>query len=85
MDNLTVTKSTNIRTVDLVNAIKNQVLTSLGYPLLPFTDEQVTELISLVFTIGASAWAWWKNNSFTKHAIKADEIKNELKESDWEG
>lgn len=84
MDNLTVTKSTIIRTVVLVIALINQVLTSLGYPILPFTDEQVTELISLVFTIGASAWAWWKNNSFTKHAIKADEIKNKLKESDWE-
>lgn len=84
MDNLTVTKSTIIRTVVLVIALINQVLTSLGYPILPFTDEQVTELISLVFTIGASAWAWWKNNSFTKHAIKADEIKNELKGSDWE-
>ena len=84
MDNLTVTKSTIIRTVVLVIALINQVLTSLGYPILPFTDEQVTELISLIFTIGASAWAWWKNNSFTKHAIKADEIKDELKDSDWE-
>lgn len=84
MDNLTVTKSTVIRTVVLVIALINQVLTSLGYPILPFTDEQITELISLIFTIGASAWAWWKNNSFTKHAIKADAIKDELKDSDWE-
>lgn len=84
MDNLTVTKGAVIRTVVLVIALVNQVLTSLGYPVLPFTDEQVTELITLAFTIGASAWAWWKNNSFTKHAIKADEIKNELKDSDWE-
>ena len=84
MDHLTVTNSTIIRTVVLVIALIHPLLTSLGYPILPFTDEQVTELISLVFTIGASAWAWWKNNSFTKHAIKADEIKNELKGSDWE-
>lgn len=84
MDNLTVTKSTVIRTVVLVIALINQVLTSLGYPILPFTDEQITELISLIFTIGASAWAWWKNNSFTKRAIKADKIKDELKDSDWE-
>ena len=84
MDNLTVTKGAVIRTVVLVIALVNQVLTSIGYPVLPFTDEQVTELITLAFTIGASAWAWWKNNSFTKHAIKADEIKNELKDSDWE-
>jgi SPP1 family holin len=49
--------------------------------MIPVSDEQITELITLVITIGASLWAWWKNNSFTKCAIEADEVLNKLKEA----
>ena len=30
-------------------------------------------MISAGFTVGAALAAWWKNNSFTKAALKADE------------
>ena len=76
-----VEKDTIIRTILLVVALINQALTILGYPLLPFSDEQITEVVTLLLTIGASAWAWWKNNSFTKPAIEADKVLNELKEA----
>ena len=39
----------------------------------------VGEVISGLFTIGAAAWAWWKNNSFTKAAIAGDEVMNQIK------
>lgn len=74
-----VKTETIIRTVVLVIALLNQSLTLMGKSVLPVTDEQIGELISLVFTIGASLWAWWKNNSFTQNAIKADEYLAELK------
>lgn len=70
---------TIIRTVILTMALINQILTSTGHSVIPVTDEQVTELLTLVFTVGASLWAWWKNNSFTKNAIEADMILEELK------
>ena len=56
---------TIIRTVVLALALINQILTSTGHSVIPITDDQVTELITLAFTIGTSVWAWWKNNSFT--------------------
>lgn len=71
--------STVIRTVVLVVALINQALTMAGKSLLPITDEQITELLSLVLTIGSSLWAWWKNNSFTQAAITADEMMAEMK------
>ena len=74
-----IKKETIIRTVILAVALINQVLTLFGYSILPISDEQITEVISLIFTIGASAWAWWKNNSFTQAALEADELLNELK------
>jgi len=68
------------RTIILIVALINQILTVSGYSPLPFEDETITEIVSLLFTIGASAVAWWKNNSFTKAAIEADKVMAELKE-----
>ena len=70
---------TIVRTVILIVALINQGLTVAGKSLLPITDDQITEIITLVITVGASLWAWWKNNSFTKEAIKADEVLKTLK------
>ena len=75
-----VKKDTTIRTTVLVIALLNQILTSTGHDILPISDEEVSQVISLAFTIGASIWAWWKNNSFTPNAVKADEVLKQLKE-----
>ena len=74
-----VKKDTIIRTTVLVIALLNQILTSTGHDILPISDEEVSQVISLAFTIGASIWAWWKNNSFTSAAIQADEYMKEIK------
>lgn len=78
------TKETIIRTIILVVALTNQVLTSLGKNPLPFSEDLIYEAATLLVTIGATIWAWWKNNSFTKNAIKADEYLTELKNSEVE-
>lgn len=76
---MSVKLDTIIRTVCLVLALVNQGLTIAGKSPLPIEDAQLTELISLVFTIVTSVWAWWKNNSFTQAAIVADDIMHDLK------
>ena len=78
---MTVKTDTIIRTIVLVIALVNQILTSTGHSVLPFNDEEISELIALVITIGASVWAWWKNNSFTKNAIEADKVLESMKNS----
>lgn len=82
----TVKLGTIVRTVCLVLALVNQGLTLAGYSVLPITDEQVSELLTLGFTIVTAVWAWWKNNSFTEAAIVADEFMHEIKNGtiDWE-
>ena len=71
---------TIIRTVVLIIALVNQILTSTGKSPLPIEDEAVKELITVGFTVITAMVAWWQNNSFTKEAIKADEYLAELKE-----
>lgn len=68
-----IEKGTIVRTVVLAVALVNQGLTISGRNPLPFTNEEVGRGVSMVLTVGASLWAWWKNNSFTQAAIAADE------------
>lgn len=76
---------TIIRTILLVVALVNQALTASGKNPLPFADETIYELLTILFTVGASVWAWWKNNSVTKEAVAADEFMRELKEQNKQG
>lgn len=73
-------KSTIARTVVLVLALINQVLVMFGINPLPFSDEGIYEAVTALLTVGASVWAWWKNNSFTKAAQEADKYLEQLRE-----
>ena len=66
------TKETVIRTVVLVIALLNHILTACGKNPLPFSDEGIYEGISMVAAVGTALWAWWKNNSFSAEAVEAD-------------
>ena len=74
-----VKTETIIRTVVLLLALANQVLAIYGKEKIPITEEEVYQLISLVVTISSALWAWWKNNSFTLPALKADEYMEKLR------
>ena len=70
---------TVIRTIVLIIALANQILTAAGKSPLPIEDESVKELITVGFTVASAMAAWWKNNSFTEEAVRADEFMEELK------
>lgn len=65
---------TIVRTAVLCFALLNQILTVSGRNPLPFTQEEVGQGISMAVTAIAALWSWWKNNSFTQEAIRADEM-----------
>lgn len=71
---------TIIRTIVLAIALINQILAILGREKLPITDDMVYQVVTIIITIGASLWAWWKNNSFTIAAIEGDKVKDHLKQ-----
>ena len=75
-----ISSGTIARTVVLVLALVNQVLSILGYKIIPIEDEQVNDFITILFTIGSALAAWWKNNSFTEAAIEGDKYKDIVKE-----
>ena len=79
-----VSKETLIRTIALILSIVNYILTSKGMNPLPFGETEAYEFISMIAMGAASIWAWWKNNSFTKEAIAADKILDDLKKENKE-
>ena len=78
-ENTKITSGTIVRTLVLVLALVNQILSSTGHSIIPITDDQIDSVVSILFTVVASLIAWWKNNSFTRAAIEADKLKNNLK------
>ncbi|MSA02927.1 phage holin [Lactonifactor sp. BIOML-A3] len=68
-----ISAGTIARTIVLGLALINQILAIYGKSPIPVSEEQVNLLISTIITIVTSLIAWWKNNSFTKSAIAADE------------
>ena len=74
-----ISVGTVIRTVCLLLALVNLTLETFGKRIIPISDEQVSELITLIFTIVTSVTAFWKNNSFTQEAIIADGLMKDMK------
>lgn len=78
---MTISAGTIARTIILILALVNQVLTATGHSVINVSDESINTLISTGFTIVTAIIAWWKNNSFTQSALKADEVMREGKEN----
>ncbi|MDO4174762.1 MAG: phage holin [Eubacteriales bacterium] len=72
MENHTIGADTIARTIILVLALVNQILAIAGHAVIPFTDNDIYQLVSVCWTAVAALVAWWKNNSFTCLACEAD-------------
>ena len=75
-----ISSGTIARTVVLILALVNQVLSVLGYKIIPIEDGEINDFVTIAFTIGSALAAWWKNNSFTEAAIEGDKYKDIVKE-----
>lgn len=77
--NMKVETGTIVRTVVLIFALVNQLLTATGKNPLPFSEEEVYQAGTAVITAITAVVAWWKNNSFSKEALKADQYLQSMK------
>ena len=75
-----ISAGTLARTICLVLALLNSILTATGHSIINIADEDINAAISTGFTVITAIAAWWKNNSFTNAAIKADKYMEGLKD-----
>lgn len=71
--------ATIARTAVLALALANQVLSVAGLSPLPIDSATLEPWVTTGLTTAAALWAWWKNNSFTTEAIRADELLKEMR------
>ena len=76
----TISAGTITRTAVLLLALTNQILSACGKPMLPIESATVEQLVTTGLTVTAALVNWWKNNSFTPEAIKADGYLEQLRE-----
>lgn len=74
-----IAPDTIARTIVLALALINQLLINTGKTPIPIMEDDVYQLVSIIFTIITAVIAWWYNNSFTKKAIRADKYLDALK------
>ncbi|KOO48181.1 phage holin [Priestia koreensis] len=67
-------KGTIVRTSTLLVALINQILVIYHKSPLPIKDDQLEQLISLLFTFVTSGVAWYKNNYVTRRGHQQKEV-----------
>ena len=67
-----VSAGTIARTACFFLAILNNILVASGHSVIPISNETLEAFVTNGFLIASGVVAWWKNNSFTKKAIAAD-------------
>lgn len=70
---------TIVRLIVMILSMVNMLLTVNGKNPLPWSEDEMYIGLSQVAAIITTIWTWWKNNSFTKEAIKADEYLEDLR------
>lgn len=69
-----VTTQTWARTLVLILALISQLAVILGKRSEAIDIDRWQEYVTYIFTVGASIWSWWQNNSFTHKAQEADKL-----------
>lgn len=75
-----ITKGTIVRTIMLIIVLVNMILQHFGIDVIKVDESEVLSLVETVINLAVIIAVFWKNNSFTDKAIKADEFLKKLKE-----
>lgn len=79
--NTNISAGTIARLICLILALVNQVLVMTGHSVLPIENQTIELVVTNVWTIAAAVWGYWKNNSWTKEAIEADDTLHLMKKN----
>ena len=82
---MNISRRTIISTVINLLALVNAIMVMIGRPVLTVSDDQISVVVNVAITVVVWAYGFWKNNSFTTAAIKADEFLDLLRHDEWIG
>lgn len=79
-----ITKGTIVRAILFILVVVNIVLEKCGLDVIRTDENAVLMLVEAAIELAVILVGFWKNNSFTQDAIKADEFLKQLRESEAE-
>lgn len=79
-----VSKGTIVRTIMIVLVLVNMILQHMGLDVINVDESEVLTFVELLIEIAIIVVGFWKNNSYTEKAIKADKFLQELREESEE-
>ncbi len=74
-----INKWTIARTLGVILVVVNIVLQRMGYDVINVSESEILALVEVLIEVAVIIVAWWKNNSFSPNAIKADEFLQTLR------
>lgn len=74
-----ISKGTIVRLISVLFVIVNLILKAIGKPVIDIDEGSILAVVEAIITIAVVAVAFWKNNSFSQAAIKADAFLKQLK------
>lgn len=80
MKELKISKGTIVRTIMLIIVVVNMILQHFGIDIIKVDESEVLSFVEIVLELAVIIVTFWKNNSFSKKAIQADEFLKTLKE-----
>lgn len=80
-----ISKGTIVRTVMLVIVIINLILKQTGHAIIDVSENEILSVVETIIELAVIIVSFWKNNSYSKNAIKADIFLKELRDMDKGG
>ena len=76
---MNISKGTIVRTIMLILVLLNMILQHFGLDVINVEESEILALVEMLIELAVIVVTFWKNNSFTENAIKADEFLKTLK------
>lgn len=77
-----ISKGTIIRTIAVVLVILNIILERKGIDVINVSEYEIGMFVETVIEIAVIVIGFWKNNSYSEKAIKADQFLKYLRDSE---
>ena len=79
---MNISKGTIVRTIAILLVIINMVLKHFGLDVINVSENEILTFVETLIEIAVIIVGFWKNNSYSEKAIKADEFLKALKETE---
>ena len=67
-----ISKGTIVRTIGIILVLVNMILQRMGYDIINVSESEILVFVETLIEIAVIVVGFWKNNSYSENAIKAD-------------